>query len=76
MTYLTFMWVHFYFWHPILKNFKLGGVCMIIRFFRYILSKLRKKGNCNVSVTVTKFVVKRVVYIKKEDSTSVPDKSE
>ena len=77
MTYLTFMWVHFYFWHPIVKNFfKLGGVCMIIRFFRYILSKLRKKGNCNVSVTVTKFVVKKTVYKIEKDSTSAPSQPE
>ncbi len=48
---------------------------MILRFFRYILSKLRKKGNCNVSVTITRFVVKKTVYIEK-DSTSGPDKSE
>ncbi len=49
---------------------------MILRFFRYILSKLRKKSNCNVSVTVTKFVVKKTVYIKKEDSTSLPNPHE
>ena len=49
---------------------------MIIRFFRYILSKLHKKSNRNVSVIVTKFVVKKTVYKIEKDSTSAPTKSE
>ena len=48
----------------------------MVRFLKYILSKIFKKSNCNVSVTVTKFVIKRVVYIKKEDSTYKPHKHE
>ncbi len=48
----------------------------MVKFLKYMLSKIFKKNNCNVSVTVTKFVIKETVYIKEKDSTSIPDKSE
>ena len=48
----------------------------MVRFLKYILSKIFKKNNCNVSVTVTKFVIKKTVYIKEKDSTSSPSKPE
>ena len=48
----------------------------MVRFFKCILSKLCKKSNCNVSVTVTKFVIKKTVYVKEKDSTYTPSKPE
>ena len=48
----------------------------MVKFLKYILSKLFKKNNCNVSVTITKFVIKKTVYKKEKDSTSAPSKPE
>ena len=48
----------------------------MVKFLKYILSKLFKKNNCSISVTVTKFVVKKVVYKKEKDPTSKPHTQE
>ncbi|MDE6407750.1 MAG: hypothetical protein K2K48_04355 [Anaeroplasmataceae bacterium] len=48
----------------------------MVNILKYILSKIFKKNNCNVSVTVTKFVIKKTVYTKEKDSTSKPSKRE
>lgn len=48
----------------------------MIRFLKYIFSKLTRRNNLNVNVKVTKLVIKKTIYIEEKDSTSKPSQHE